>query len=150
MGVLTKEQIRNRGVEPARKFANVSLSDGSVIRLRSLTRAEQREWYRATKKKDGTVDKAKIEYSDDVLLALSIVDDNDQPTFTITEALNGIFDFWATNDTKQLVEVAAELSGLIVDQAEIDAALKNSAATPGNGSCGVSSQTGTGETRKAS
>jgi len=137
--MLTKEEIRARGVKVSRRYCIVTLADGSDIRLQSLTRTEQREWRQATQKKDGTIEPKKHEYSNDVLLAMCIVDETGATVYTVQEALNGIFDLWDTNDAIKLAEVAAAHIGLYVERKDVEAALKNSGATPGNGSSGGSS-----------
>lgn len=136
---LTKEQIRARGLSVKRRYCVVPLSDGSDIRLQSLTRTEQREWRQATTKKDGSIDPKKHEYSNDVLLAMCIVDGTGATVYTVDEALNGIFDLWDTADTTKLAEVAAAHVGVYVERKDLEAALKNSGTTPGNGSSGDSS-----------
>ena len=115
----------------------MKLYDGSEWRIQSLRRAEQREWRRATQKADGSNDPIKHEYSNDVLLSMAIVDDKGNLAFTISDALNGMFDLLDTRDTTLLVDAVVDHCGLVADTNEIKAAIKNSETTPGNGSSGV-------------
>ena len=136
--MLTKEQLRNKCVATGRRYRVVELLDGSEVRIQSLTRAEQREWRKSTQKKDGTTDVRKVEYSNDALLAMSIVDEQGGAVFTLGDALSGMFDLWDVRDTTLLVDAIVDHCGLIADAKEIDAALKNSEETPGKDSSGVS------------
>jgi hypothetical protein len=135
--MLTRDQLRQRS-EP-RRYRTVTLADGGEVRLRSLTRSEQREWRRATQTKSGELDPKKREYSNDVLLAYVIVDENGNPVFTVHDALQGVFDDWDAGDCTLLVDAAVDHCRLVVDKVEVDDAIKNSGETPGNGSSGVSS-----------
>jgi hypothetical protein len=138
--MLTKEQLRNKCLPMGRRYKLVTISDGSQVRIQSLTRAEQRELRKATQKKDGSPDPKKSEYSNDVLLAMAIVDGDDKTVFTIGDALSGMFDHWDTTDTTILVDAAIDHCGFIADSKEIDDTLKNSDQTPGNDSSGVSAK----------
>jgi hypothetical protein len=137
--MLSKEQLRSRGVSDGRRYCLATLADGSEVRLQSLTRSEQRDWRQSTQKKDGSLDPKKQEYSNDVLIAMCIVDDSGSTVYTIEEAINGIFDLWDTADTTLITEVAAAHCRLYVERREVEAALKNSGATRGSGSSGGSS-----------
>lgn len=140
MGMLTKEQLRAKCVNTDRRHYEVPLLDGSTVRLQSLTRGEQREWRKATQKKDGSIDPKKHEYSNDVLLSMVIVDGDGKTVFTVGDALSGMFDLWDTRDTTILTEAAVDHCGLVVDSKETEAAIKNSEETPGKDSSGVSVQ----------
>lgn len=136
--MLTKEQLRNKCLPTGRRYKDVDLIDGSKVRLQSLTRSEQREWRKSTNKKDGSPDPKKIDFSNDILLAMAIVDAEGKPVFTIGDALSGMFDHWDTRDTTILVDAVVDHCGLVADSKEIEDTLKNSEETPGKDSSGVS------------
>lgn len=135
--MLTKAELRTKCTQTGRRYRLVTLSDESQVRIQSLTRAEQRAWRKATQKKDGTIDPKTIEYSNDVLMAMVIVDESGALAFTISDALNGMFDQLDTADTTLLVDAAVDHCGLVVDAKELDDAKKNSEGTPGNSSSGA-------------
>ena len=135
--MLNREQLRSKGLNMARRFRLVTLIDGSQVRIQSLNRAEQREWRNAVKRKDGTPDPKKLEYSNDILLAMCVVDEEGKQVFTLGDALSGMFDYWDTQDTTVLLDATVDHCGLVADAKEIEARVKNSEATPGNDSSGV-------------
>jgi len=134
--MLSKEQLRNKCVNTTRRYDVVTFADGNKARIQSLTRSEQRKWRKATKRKDGTEDPEKIEYSNDVLCAMVLVDDAGETVFTVDEALRGMFDLWDTQDSTILVDGAVRHCGLVIADTtkEIEARIKNSEGIPGNGS----------------
>lgn len=129
---LTIEQIRARGLSVKRRYCLAHLVDGSDVILQSLATTEKREWRQSTLKKDGSIDPKKHEYSNDVLLAMTIVDATGATAYTVDEALNGIFDLWDTGDTTRLAEIAGAHCGVYVERKDVEAALKNCAMTPGS------------------
>lgn len=138
--MLSKEQLRNKCVNTTRRYDVVTFADGSQARIRSLMRNEQRQWRKATKNKDGSEDPEKIEYSNDVLCAMVLVDEAGETVFTVEEALRGMFDLWDTKDSTILVDAAVKHCGLVIDDTkkEIEGRIKNSDGTPGNGSSSAS------------
>jgi hypothetical protein len=136
--MLTKEQLRAKSAKFERRYLDVPLLDGSSVLLQSLTKGEQREIRNAVKKKDGTVDPKLNEFSNDLLLVRCIVDGvTKERVYTDDDALLGIFDLWDTQDTAVLIDAAIEHTGILLDMKEVEARLKNSRPTPGNGSSGV-------------
>lgn len=134
--MLTKAELRTKCTQTKRRYRLVKLSDETEVRIQSLTRAEQRAWRKATQKKDGSIDPKTIEYSNDVLMAMVIVDEAGALAFTISDALNGMFDLMDTADTTLLVDAAVDHCGLVADAKEVDDTKKNSEPTLGNGSSG--------------
>lgn len=135
--MLTKEQLRSKSAKLERRYLDVPLLDGSAVRIQSLTRGEQREIRAAVKKKDGSVDPKLNEFSNDLLLVRCIVDGNNERVYSDGDALGGMFDLWDTRDTAVLIDAAIEHTGILLDMQEVEARLKNSNATPGSGSSGV-------------
>lgn len=114
-----------------RRYSTVTLTDGTVVRLRSLTRSEQRQW------KTHTKDVAAEQFSDDVLLALCIVDDDGNQVISCEDALTGFFDVWDMADCQALLRGCYELLFVQpITKSAVEDALKNSKATTGNGSSG--------------
>lgn len=120
-----------------RRHKTVVLTDGTQVRLRSLLRAEHRQWRNAT---TGT---AAQQFSDDVLIALCIVDDDGNQVISVDDALTGLFDSWDMADCQILLRGCFELcfpSQAEPMQARVSGALKNSSTTTGNGSSGDSAE----------
>lgn len=118
---------------PKRRYSTVTLSDGTVVRLRSLTRSEQRQWKAHTK------DVAAEQFSDDVLLSLCIVDDDGNQVISCEDALTGFFDAWDMADCQALLRGCFDLLYVQpITKESLDASLKNSKPTPGNVSSGSS------------
>lgn len=118
-----------------RRFSTVRLADGAVVRLRSLTRSEQRHWQNQT---NGEASK---QYSDDVLIAMCIVDDEGNQIISCEDALTGFFDQWDMSECQTLLRACIELchsppATSINDQ--VEASLKNLSQTSGSGSSGDS------------
>jgi hypothetical protein len=134
--MLNREKLKKRCIASERRWDFVTLHDGEQVKLRSITQRELREWRQSWKKKDGTVDARKFAYSDEALLALCIVDEEDKPVFTLDDAFKGIFDDWDTQDTGLLIEAASKLCRLTRDSVDedVESAIKNSQETPGNSS----------------
>lgn len=154
--MLTKEQLRNKCVVTDRRYDVAKFPDGTEALHQSMTRSEQRQWRKATKKKDGSEDPEKIEYSNDVLCAMTVVDPVTlELVFTVDEALRGMFDLWDTRDTTILVDSIVKHCGLVIGDTSkaIEARIKNSEETPGNGSSSVNadgSESPNGSTTSAS
>lgn len=108
---LNRDQLRQR--QTPRNYQSVLLGDGSEVRVRSLTRMEQRAWRMATAGKDGEQDPKKAEFSNDVLLAMCIVDDDGNTAFTADEALRGCFDAWDSGDTQAILRAALDVCGIV-------------------------------------
>ena len=139
--MLTKEQLLAKGKEAARRFTLVDLPTGGTVRVQSLTRLEQREWKKSWRKRNGELDRTKFDFSDDVLLAKSIVDDAGNQVFTPTDAFDGCFDGWDSGDINALLKAVSKLSNLEESADEgVDDAVKNLDATAGNDSSGGKSQ----------
>ena len=136
--MLNRAELRNRSIKTERRYKEVRLSDGAVVRLQSMTRSEQRTWRKSTQKKDGSIDPKRIDYSNDILLVMTIVDEKGEPAFTLGDAFGGMFDDWDTADTSILIDAAVDHCGLLVETKETEDAIKNSDETPGNDSSGVS------------
>lgn len=118
-----------------RRFKTVTLADGTSVRLRSLLRSEQRQWQESTR------DAAARQYSDDVLIAMCIVDDDGNQVISVEDALTGFFDQWDMSECQALLRACLELCYLTPQEPLADrvgAALKNSNRTSGNGSSGAS------------
>jgi len=109
VGIASKQELLARGGK--RRFDEVTLGDGTLVRIRSLTREDQRNIRKAIQKKDGSEDPNKRNFFADVMLAMSIVGEDDQPIFTVDDALKGIFDAWDTTDATQLVTAVYALNG---------------------------------------
>lgn len=132
---MESDELRQR--KGKRRFTTATLLDGTKVRLRSMLRSEQRKWHKCTKKEDGSEDESKQQFSDDVLLAMTIVDDEGNPLVSVEEAFQGFFDDWDTADTNILINEAVALSFPARPTAIADA-LKKTAETPGNDSSGGS------------
>ena len=102
-----------------RRYKTVTLADGEKIRLRSLLRSEQRTW------KNQTRDKTAEQYSDDVLLAMCIVDDEGNQRIATQTALEGFFDTWDMAECQILLRAALELNYPPVAEVSLEAAIKN-------------------------
>lgn len=123
-----------------RRFLTVELPSGGEMRLRSLKRSEIRQWRRSWINSKGNVDARKLEYSDDCLLAMTLVDADGNPLFTVKEAQDGVFDDLDGADSAMLIDETIELNKLGRRQEQkAEAALKNSEETRGNDSSGDSS-----------
>ena len=125
------KQLRLR--QGKRRYRDVPLPDGTTVRLQSLLRSERRKWRRITLKDDGSIDQMKLPYSDDVLLAMSMIDEQGNLVFSTDEALKGQFDTWDNSDTEVLITECIDLS-LVPSKA--GAALKNSEDLPKKDSSG--------------
>jgi len=117
-----------------RRFATVELSDGMTVRLGSLNRSEQRMWRTLTK------DKTSQQFSDDVLLALCICDDDGNQVISVDDALTGFFDQWDMGECMLLLKKCIEVCGLDTESESfgdrVGASIKNLRPTNGNGSAG--------------
>lgn len=131
----TKQELRN--FTTSRRYLDVPLYTGQVWTIQSITREEQRQWHKATQKKDGTEDPKKTPFSNDVLLSMTIVDDKKQLAFTVGDALGGMFSEWDTGITNPLYLAALKHCRLIENK-EVDDSTKNSDETPESNSSGVS------------
>tara|TARA_Y100000310_G_scaffold246825_1_gene252224 strand:- start:2068 stop:2499 length:432 start_codon:yes stop_codon:yes gene_type:complete len=138
--MLSKDELRNKAGANSRRYRIVPLPTGGEIRIRSITRGEQRRWRKTWRKKDGDIDRDKVEFMDDLMLAMCVVDGAGDLVFTQKEALDGIFDDFDGGDTNVMVAAVnrhnsmdGELHGTAIDDA-----VKNSGETPGNGSSGDS------------
>jgi hypothetical protein len=133
---MKKEDFKKRGLNFVRRTKVVTLNDGATVQIQSINQSEERLWRKSWKKKDGTVDHAKFEYSDESLIALTIVDDEGNRPFELDDAYKGIFDLWDTRDIRKIVDESSKLCGLVRDtlEGDVEAAIKNSKETPGNSS----------------
>lgn len=136
MGLSKKELLAKSG--DARRFEDVAIPSGGTVRMRSLKRSEQRAWRQSWITK-GEVNHKRLAFSDDALLAMCLVDESGEPLFTTQEAFDGCFDGLDAADANAMLRVATALSGLGGDDPKkVDDAIKNSDATPGKDSSGVS------------
>lgn len=130
--MLTKAELL---AKTERRFVEVPLPSGGDVRVRSLKRAEHRAWRKSFQKKNGDLDVDKFEYSDDVLIAMSLVDDKGAELFSIKDALGGCFDDLDDADVNAIRGAVTKLNNMnALNRNEIEAAVKNSEATPGNDS----------------
>ena len=102
---------------PARRYATVKLSDGTPLRLRSLMRSEQRQLRARVKDR--------MEYYDDCLLALSIVNGTGEPEVSIETALEGFFDQWEMRDIQVILNAAMDLNIPDKEVTRIEDVVKN-------------------------
>lgn len=139
---INREQLRTlpKGV---RRYETETMPDGSILRARTLLRGERRRRSKFFRDKKGEFDQDKfILYGDDVYAAFCLVDDEDNLLLTPEEALAGFFDEWDRPQTDALVRLLVKIRQLDEDEDKdgetLDDALKNSDATPGTDSSGVS------------
>ena len=138
---INREQLRAmpKGV---RRYETETMPDGSVLRARTLLRGERRRRSKFFRDKKGEFDQDNfILYGDDIYAAFCLVDDNDELLLTPEEALAGFFDDWDKPQTDALVRRLVKMRKIDEDEGDdetLDEAVKNSDATPGNDSSGVS------------
>jgi len=134
---LNRAQFEAKSAKSIRRFDVVALPTGGEARVQSLTRSEQRKWRKSCQKKNGEADPAKQAYFDDVLLSMTVVDDDGAAVFTTNEALAGCWDAFDMADTNAMLRAATKINNM-GDEPEPEQAVKNSDETPGNGTAGGS------------
>ena len=120
---------------PVRRYVTIALSDGTPVRLRSMLRSEQRKWKKLTS--DGNAK----DFSDDVLIAMCIVNENGDQAISCEDALTGAFDDWDMLDCQLLLRACFQLC--FPDEqksASLEAAIKNLKTIHGNGSASGSAE----------
>jgi len=139
---LSKAQLKAKATTGERRFQIVPLPSGGDVRIQSLTRAEQRKCRKACQKKNGETDPAKQVFYDDILIALSAVEDSGAAIFTIQDALAGCFDNFELADTNALLKAVVSLNGMNDETGarDVDDAGKNSDETPEKGISGDSAE----------
>lgn len=139
---LNREQLKAKAASTERQFDIVSLPTGGDVKIQSLTRSEQRKWRKACQKKNGEADPAKQNYFDDVLLSMTVVADNGEAVFTVTDAFSGCWDDFLVVDTNALIRGVTKLNGIGEEttSSDVDNAVKNSDETPENGTTGGSAK----------
>jgi hypothetical protein len=80
--ILTREQLLEKS---KRRLIDVTLSDGAVVKLQSLTEIERAEYNAEMLDADGAVDKEQFKYGTVKLLARMIVDENGKRMFHDSE-----------------------------------------------------------------
>jgi hypothetical protein len=80
--ILTREQLLEKS---KRRFLDVTLSDGSVAKLQSITEIERAEYNSEMLTADGSVDKEQFKYGTAKLLARMLVDESGKRMFHDSE-----------------------------------------------------------------
>ena len=136
---LSKAALKAKAAANVRRFEIVPLPSGGDVRIQSLTRAEQRKCRKACQKKNGEVDPAKQGFYDDILMAMSVVEDSGAAIFTTQDAINGCWDDFDLADTNTLLKAVVAINGMNDEAASrVEDAEKNFDETPENGTSGDS------------
>lgn len=124
--MLTREELEKR--KGKRRFKTYPIGDGEA-RFGSMDGRARRQWRNFARTDDGKVDHEKLQYSDDVLIALSLVDADSNPLYSVAEALKGCFDDYDSPDLQAMVDAAVDINGLGGSTPGVDKTLKNSETT---------------------
>ncbi len=136
--MLSRDELRSKSEQTVRRYKDVTLPSGGDVRIRSITRSEHRNWRKSWRKKGGEIDLQKLDFSDDMMLAMCLVDEDGKQMFTRSEALDGVFDNFDSGDTNVMVAAVNRHTNMDgeTDQNSVDDAVKNSQETPSNDSSG--------------
>ena len=140
--MLSKAELRSKSEQNVRRYKDVTLPSGGDVRIRSITRSEHRNWRKSWRKKGGDIDFVKLDFSDDMMLALCLVDEDGQQVFTRAEALDGVFDNFDSGDTNVMIAAVNRHTNMDgePDKDSIEDAVKNSSETPSSVSSGDSAE----------
>ena len=108
----------------AKQYETVDISTGKV-KIRRLTRGDMRTWRKSHNDDDGKVNDEKLEYSDDVLIALSLMNGNGTLKHTVSEAMDGCFDDMTHEDGRILISRIIDLNRIGEDVKSLKVAAKN-------------------------
>ena len=88
---INREQLM-AATRNARRYRTVSIATLGDVKLRSLTQSELREVRRSLRNEDGSANTARWDRIDAILVAATMVDDNDSPLLTDDDAMGGVLD----------------------------------------------------------